>query len=109
MTERKMKEVVAVATVKHWSVEINIDEHSDERRTWAEARLHTNDATDLRGTGTAHRNPYDREVPEIGDELAVSRALADLAEKLRAASVADVEQLTPERAGALSGGNRTAG
>ena len=98
MTERKMKEVVAVATVKHWSVEIDIGEHSDERRTWAEARLHTNDATDLRGIGTAHRNPYDREVPEIGDELAVARALADLAEKLRVAAVADVEQLTPERA-----------
>ncbi|PWU47203.1 DUF1876 domain-containing protein [Micromonospora globispora] len=94
--------MVAVATVKRWSVEINIDEHSDERRTWAEARLHTNDATDLRGTGTAHRNPYDREMPEIGDELAVSRALADLAEKLPIASVADVEQLTLEHAGALS-------
>ncbi|MGC1213473.1 MAG: dsRBD fold-containing protein [Micromonospora sp.] len=37
-------------------------------------------------------------MPEIGDELAVSRALADLVEKLRVASVADVKQLTPEGA-----------
>lgn len=83
-----------MATVKRWSVDIYIDEHSDERRTWAEARLHTKDASDLHGTGTAHRNAYDREVPEIGDELAAARALADLAEKLRLAAVADVEQIT---------------
>ncbi|WP_406043340.1 DUF1876 domain-containing protein [Micromonospora sp. NBC_00898] len=83
-----------MATVKRWSVDIYIDEHSHERRTWAEARLHTKDASDLHGTGTAHRNAYDREVPEIGDEFAAARALADLAEKLRLAAVADVEQIT---------------
>ena len=66
---------------KHWSVDIYIDEHEESRRTRAEARLHTGDRTDVRGVGTSSRNPRDREVPEIGDELAVSRALADLADQ----------------------------
>lgn len=84
-----------MADVKRWTVDIYIDEHSDARRTHAEARLHTGD-NQLRGNGTAWRNPHDPEVPEIGDELAASRALADLAEKLRVAAAADVEELADE-------------
>jgi len=64
---------------KRWSADIYIDEHEETRRTRTEARLHTGDGTDVRGVGTSARNPRDHEVPEIGDELAVSRALADLA------------------------------
>jgi hypothetical protein len=33
-------------------------------------------------------------VPEIGDELATSRALSDLAHKLLEATVADIEAMT---------------
>ena len=77
---------------KHWSVDIYIDEHEETRHTRAEARLHTGDPTEVRGVGTSWRNPYDREVPEIGDELAVARALADLAENLHAASRLDVAE-----------------
>src|SRR5262249_39109967 len=76
--------------VKRWSVDIYIDEHEENRRTRAEARLHTDDGTDVRGVGTSSRNPHDREVPEIGDELAVSRALADLAAKLPREARGDV-------------------
>ncbi len=79
--------------VKRWTVDIYLDEHSEERHTRAEARLHTGEDTHLVGIGTASRNPHDVEVPEIGDELAASRALADLAEKLRRAAAADVEAL----------------
>jgi hypothetical protein len=79
---------------KTWTVEIVIDEHDDQRVTRAEARLHTSDPTDLRGVGTARRNPDDREVPEIGDELAVARALSDLAHRLLDAAVGDIEQVT---------------
>jgi hypothetical protein len=71
---------------KHWSVDIYIDEHEETRRTRAEARLHTGDRTDMRGVGTSSRNPRDRGVAEIGDELAVARALADLAEHLHTAA-----------------------
>jgi hypothetical protein len=81
-----------------WSVEIFIDEHADERQTHAEARLHTNDATRLVGKGTAHRHPDDPEVAEIGDELAVARALSDLAHQLLDATAGDIEQVTHQRA-----------
>jgi hypothetical protein len=42
------------------------------------------------GVGVSSRNPRDPEVPEIGDELAVARALADLSEHLRTAANAGV-------------------
>lgn len=81
-----------------WTVEIVIDEHMDERRTHAQARLRTQDRTDLRGDGTSLRSPRDAEVPEIGDELAVARALSDLAHQLLDAAAGDIEQITHKRA-----------
>lgn len=75
---------------KRWTVDIIVDEHDDERRTRAEARLHTSEATTLRATGVARRHPADQEVPEIGDELAVARALFDLAHQLLVAAALDV-------------------
>lgn len=84
--------------MKHWTVEIFIDEHEDDRRTRAEARLHTNDDTHLVGVGMAKRNPEDREVPEIGDELATARALSELSHLLLQAAADDVEAVTHQRA-----------
>ena len=81
-----------MATTKRWNVEIFIDEHDGQTR--AEARLQTVDATHLVGTGTARRNPRDVEVPEIGDELAASRALSELAHQLLDAAAADIEAMT---------------
>jgi hypothetical protein len=81
-----------MSTAKKWSVEIHIDEH--ESRTRAEARLHTADKTHLVGVGLARLNPADRDVPEIGDELAASRALADLAHQLLDAAASDIEGIT---------------
>ncbi|HEX5205022.1 MAG TPA: dsRBD fold-containing protein, partial [Actinoplanes sp.] len=46
----------------------------------------------------ARRRPTDTEVPEIGDELATARALADLAYKLLDVTVGDIEQFTHEPA-----------
>ena len=46
------------------------------------------------GHGEARRRPNDREVPEIGDELATARALADLAYQLLDATSGDIEQFT---------------
>lgn len=79
-------------TSKRWRVDIFLDEH--EGKTRAEARLHNPDETGLVGTGLARRNPRDDEVPEIGDELAAARALADLAHQLLDAAAADIEQST---------------
>jgi hypothetical protein len=80
-----------MGTAKQWSVDIVVDEHPETRTTRAEARLHTGDPTHVRGIGRSWRNPQDREVPEIGDELAVARALADLAGRLRSAADDDID------------------
>ncbi|GAA4659399.1 MULTISPECIES: DUF1876 domain-containing protein [Amycolatopsis] len=77
---------------KRWRVDVFIDEH--DNRTRAQARLHNPDDTGLAGTGLARLNPRDADVPEIGDELAVSRALADLAHRLLDATAADIEAIT---------------
>jgi len=75
---------------KTWTVEIFISEHDDDI-TGAEVVLHTNEGNELRHHATARRNPGDRDVPEIGDELATCRALTGLAHDLFEAAVADIE------------------
>ncbi|MET1060226.1 MAG: DUF1876 domain-containing protein [Nocardioides sp.] len=82
-------------TAKHWSVEVFIGEH--EGKTRAEARLHTDDPTNLIGIGTSRLNPTDSDVPEIGDELAVARALSELAHLLLHAAAEDIAGVTHER------------
>jgi len=78
-----------MTTMRRWSVEIYIDEHEESGLTNAEARLHTNDNTHLTGHGDAH--PHDPRVVEIGDELAVARALSDLSHQLVHAVARDLE------------------
>jgi hypothetical protein len=73
---------------KRWTVTITIDEHDGHTR--ALARLRTRDSDRLTGIGLARLNPADHEVPEIGDELAVGRALADLSSRLLTTAAADV-------------------
>jgi hypothetical protein len=87
-----------MAETRRWTVDIYIDEHADERMTHAEARLNTNDKTRLTGKGIAHRHPDDAEVAEIGDELAVARALSDLSHQLVHAAATDIEAVTKHRA-----------
>ena len=67
---------------KRWTIQVHITEDGDT--TSARAVLSTRDTPRLAGIGQAHRNPIDRPVPEIGDELAVARALTDLAAQLHA-------------------------
>ena len=83
-----------MAHTRTWTVEINISEHEDERRTRAAAVLHTDSRLPLRGEGEARRSPSDAEVPEIGDELATARALADLAYRLLDVTTGDIEAWT---------------
>lgn len=73
---------------KDWTVTIIIDEHDGHTR--ALARLRTRDTDRMTGVGLARLNPADHDVPEIGDELAVARALADLSNRLLSAAAADV-------------------
>ncbi|MCW4355303.1 DUF1876 domain-containing protein [Hoyosella sp. YIM 151337] len=78
---------------KHWSVDIVIDERDGQTR--AEARLHADDGSrKLVATGLARKNPDDRDVPLIGDELAAARALADLSHQLIEQTATDIESVT---------------
>lgn len=81
-----------------WTVGVSVDEHDDLTR--ATAWL-VGDARDLSGTGVARRNPRDRDVPAIGDELAVARALADLADRLLKITAGDIETVSHEHVAPL--------
>ncbi|WP_020524810.1 DUF1876 domain-containing protein [Catelliglobosispora koreensis] len=86
---------------KRWNVEIFIGEQ--DGRTYAEARLRTELGDRLVGIGRAKVNPHDYDVPEIGDELAVARALSDLGHRLSVAAVGDIQQVTGESSVTLPG------
>jgi hypothetical protein len=77
---------------KQWTVQIFITEEGDD--THARAVLTSRATSTITGRGVARRNPIDRPVPEIGDELAASRALEDLAIRLHDVASEDIVQLT---------------
>jgi hypothetical protein len=74
-----------------WKVDVLLVEEGDI--TKADAVI-TGGKRDLRATGVARRNPHDASVPEIGDELAVARALSNLAHQLLERSAQDIEAIT---------------
>ena len=80
----------------HWPVSLNITE--TDGRTHAEARLVMPGEDERVGRGDARRNPADREVTLIGEQLAAARALSDLAGQLLHAAAAGIEDITHERA-----------
>jgi hypothetical protein len=84
-----------MTAMKRWNVEVFIGE--DQGRTYAEARLHTETADGIVGVGRAKLNPEDRDIPEIGDELAVARALSDLGHRLLVVAAGDIQQATREK------------
>ena len=65
-----------------WTIEIGFDEDTDY--TQAIATLRAPNGRELRGLGQARRNPEDRSVPAIGEEVAGARALSSLAHELHA-------------------------
>lgn len=68
-----------MATSKAFRVDLNVLE--DGNTTGATARL-VIDGEEIVASGMARRNPHDPDMPEIGDELAVARALLLLARQL---------------------------
>lgn len=83
-----------MSAAKEWHVDIYIGEQ--DGHTYAEARLLPYGQTTLTGHGRAKLSPTDRDVPEIGDELATARALGDLAHRLLQAAADDIEGMTRE-------------
>ena len=85
-----------MSATKQWSITVEIDEQEDT--TLAHVSLRTPAGQDVTGVGQAQRNPLDPSVPEIGDELAVSRALRNLAERLLHTTEKDIRGATGETA-----------
>ena len=81
---------------KRWNVVVDIDEH--EGRTRAVARLQMDGRDQMVGVGTARLNPEDRDIPQIGDELAVARALSALSHHLLDAAAQGIEGITHQPA-----------
>lgn len=75
---------------KQWNVQIEIDEKGKD--THVCAVLTTMNGTKFEGVGHARRHPRDRAVPEIGDELAVGRALLDLGHRLMQLAAAEIAE-----------------
>ncbi|MER7154999.1 DUF1876 domain-containing protein [Streptomyces lydicus] len=71
-----------------WSVRLYLFE--EDRTTKARMVLDTGTAS-LTGHGSAQCRPEDVDVPEIGDELAASRAMSDLAAQLMKTAYDDLD------------------
>ncbi|MBT2406552.1 MULTISPECIES: DUF1876 domain-containing protein [unclassified Streptomyces] len=71
-----------------WKIRLYLVE--EDATTTARLELDTG-TTKLTGHGLARCAPDDTDVPEIGDELAVSRAMSDLAAQMQKAAYGDIE------------------
>ncbi|HET6213964.1 MAG TPA: DUF1876 domain-containing protein [Micromonosporaceae bacterium] len=80
--------------INRWAVDVTIGE--SDGYTYAEAELHDDIGNHLVGAGRARLNPADRDVPEIGDEIAVARALNALGRGLLETAAEDIESITRE-------------
>ncbi|BCR45845.1 hypothetical protein VNDN067_27190 [Mycobacterium tuberculosis] len=76
---------------KTCQIDVLIEEHDE--RTRAKARLSWA-GRQMVGVGLARLDPADEPVAQIGDELAIARALSDLANQLFALTSSDIEAST---------------
>lgn len=84
-----------MTVIDSWPVEISLREEAG--KTQAEAKL-TRGGAGMTGRGLARRNPDDREVTQIGEEVAAARALSDLAHQLLSDAAGQIEGITHQRA-----------
>ncbi len=80
--------------VHDWQVRVTIFESDDE--THANVVLLSDSPAHLTARGESTRGADDQPVPEIGDEIAVARALRHLADRLIEVATGDIETLTGE-------------
>jgi Domain of unknown function (DUF1918)/Domain of unknown function (DUF1876) len=85
------QESQSATEVKKWHVDLYVYEHEDN--TAAHAVLHSASRAQLDGRGAARLRPGEPNVPEIGDEVAVARALRGLADRLLAAASDDMSAI----------------
>jgi hypothetical protein len=82
--------------VRDWQVRVSIFESGDDIS--AKVVLLSDAPTHLTARGQSHRSPRDTPVPEIGDEVAVARALRHLADQLLEIATQDIDAVTGEDA-----------
>lgn len=82
-------------TASTWWVEVFVGENDGV--STATATLHTRDRHRVSAHGSARLNPSDRDVPEIGYELATARALSALAHQLLELAADDITGVTQEQ------------
>jgi hypothetical protein len=80
--------------VRDWQVRVSIFERGDE--TDANVVLFSDAPRHLTASGHSQRSTSDLRVPEIGDEVAVARALRRLADRLLETAADDISDLTGE-------------
>jgi Rv2632c-like len=73
-----------------WTIDLSFGEDADY--TQAIATLTTPGGPELRGIGQARRNPDDRPVARIGEEVAGARALSSLAHELLSYAAGEIEK-----------------
>jgi hypothetical protein len=76
------------------TVQIRLDEDDEHTEAHATIRLRERDFI---ARGTARRNPHDPNVPVVGEELAVARALSELSHQLLAAAAEAIEGFVGHR------------
>jgi len=79
----------AAVRTKVWHVEVHVSE--SDRETTAHAVLRTEVLESMEGHGTARRRLDDQEIPVVGDEIAVGRALHRLGDRLISAAAGDLK------------------
>ncbi|KOY53733.1 dsRBD fold-containing protein [Streptomyces sp. XY332] len=91
--------------IAEWKVRLYLFEEGHTTKARLELDTGTNRLT---GHGTARCAPQDADVPEIGDELAVARAMEDLALQMKRAAYGDMRPASapslPEPSSRTSGG-----
>ena len=80
--------------VRDWQVRVSVFGSDDDAE--ATAVLLADSPIHLSAHGHSHRGERDRVVPEIGDEVAVARALRRLADQLLETAADDIEGITGE-------------
>lgn len=83
------------AHVRDWHVRVSIFERGND--TDANVVLLADSPVHLTAEGHARRSTDDLLVPEIGDEVAVARALRRLADRLLATAEGDISAMTGEK------------
>jgi hypothetical protein len=85
-----------MSTQGRWLMELSIAEM--EGVTRADGRLIMSDGSCWIGHGSARCHPQDPDVAEIGEKIAVARALSDLADLLAGSAADELEDMTHEHA-----------